>query len=191
VAELADVERRGRRAGRLAKRSPARNPNTREDSQSVGSVVTFGQFRVLDLGDLPWNQELALMCPANTIGTVDLYMVSVHGLASSGSSAAHHAVPRMSLKAGMLTRQRGAGRSVERCEHGQPEADETDRQSKLEDCCHPTLPAAFVPGLIASTTPEGPYNQRGGSPTWHPLQPLVRQTFSAVPSGLRPADWLR
>jgi len=78
--------------------SPARNPNTREDSQSVGSVVTFGQFRVLDLGDLPWNQELELMCPTNPIGAVDLYMVSAHGLAGSGSEALVHGVsPRVAV----------------------------------------------------------------------------------------------
>lgn len=34
---------------------------------------------MLDLADLTWNKERALMCPNNPIGTVDLFMVSHHG----------------------------------------------------------------------------------------------------------------
>ena len=49
-----------------------------ENAQSVGSVVTYGKFRVAHLGDLTWNKEFDLMCPANRIGTVDLFV----GLAS-------------------------------------------------------------------------------------------------------------
>ena len=51
-----------------------------ENGQSVGSLVTFGEFRAIDLGDLLWNNEIDLMCPTNKVGTVDLYMVSHHGL---------------------------------------------------------------------------------------------------------------
>ena len=40
-----------------------------ENAQSVGSVVTLGQFRAIDLGDLLWNKEFELMCPNNPIGT--------------------------------------------------------------------------------------------------------------------------
>ena len=47
----------------------------------MGSVITFGRFRVLDLGDLLWNNEHDLVCPRNMVGTVDLYMVTHHGLA--------------------------------------------------------------------------------------------------------------
>jgi len=50
-----------------------------ENGQSVGSVVTLGRFRAADFGDLWWNVELALMCPNNPIGTVDLFMVTNHG----------------------------------------------------------------------------------------------------------------
>jgi beta-lactamase superfamily II metal-dependent hydrolase len=50
-----------------------------ENGQSVGSVVTLGRFRVADFGDLLWNVELALMCPNNPIGSVDLFMVTNHG----------------------------------------------------------------------------------------------------------------
>jgi competence protein ComEC len=69
-----------------------------ENGQSVGSVVTYGQFRAIDLGDLLWNNEADLMCPANPIGTVDLYLVSHHGQDNSGSEVLVHALrPRVAI----------------------------------------------------------------------------------------------
>jgi competence protein ComEC len=69
-----------------------------ENAMSVGSVITFGQFRAIDLGDLTWDTELALMCPNNPIGTVDLYLVTHHGLDVSGSEALVHGVrPRVAV----------------------------------------------------------------------------------------------
>jgi competence protein ComEC len=50
-----------------------------ENSQSVGVVVAFGKFRFADLGDLTWNKQLALLCPDNKIGKVDLYLTTHHG----------------------------------------------------------------------------------------------------------------
>ena len=67
-----------------------------EDEQSVGSQITFGKFRALYLGDLTWNLEFDLMCPANRVGTVDLFVVSRHGQSSSNSEALVHAIqPRV------------------------------------------------------------------------------------------------
>jgi competence protein ComEC len=69
-----------------------------EDEQSIGSHVTFGKFRLLYLGDLPWNQEFDLLCPSNRIGQVDLLVASRHGQPSSNSEALVHAVqPRVIL----------------------------------------------------------------------------------------------
>jgi hypothetical protein len=60
--------------------------------------MTFGNFRLLYLGDLPWNQEFQLMCPANRIGTVDLFVVSRHGQPSSNSETLVHAIrPRVAV----------------------------------------------------------------------------------------------
>jgi len=56
-----------------------------DNGQSVGSVVTLGRFRAADFGDLLWNNEIALMCPNNPLGTVDLFMVTHHGLNASNS----------------------------------------------------------------------------------------------------------
>jgi competence protein ComEC len=69
-----------------------------EDEQSVASHMTFGKFRLLYLGDLTWNKEFDLMCPANRIGTVDAFVVSRHGQPSSNSEALVHAIrPRVAL----------------------------------------------------------------------------------------------
>jgi beta-lactamase superfamily II metal-dependent hydrolase len=64
--------------------------DTSENAQSVGSVVTFGKFRLVHLGDLTWNKEFELMCPNNPIGTVDLFVVSHHGQAISNADVLVH-----------------------------------------------------------------------------------------------------
>jgi len=74
------------------------DPDPTENAQSVGSIVTFGRFRVAHIGDLTWNKEIDLMCPANRIGTVDLFDVSHHGQAIWNSPALVHALhPRAAI----------------------------------------------------------------------------------------------
>ena len=69
-----------------------------ENARSVGSVITFGQMRIVDLGDLTWNKELELMCPNNKIGRADLLVVSHHGIDQSNSPALVHALePRVAI----------------------------------------------------------------------------------------------
>lgn len=50
-----------------------------EDNMSIGLLVSLGKFRMLDMADLEWFYDRKLMCPANRIGTVDVYQVSIHG----------------------------------------------------------------------------------------------------------------
>jgi beta-lactamase superfamily II metal-dependent hydrolase len=50
-----------------------------ENARSVGVLITYGQFRFLDLGDLTKKKELELACPNNLIGNVDLFLVTHHG----------------------------------------------------------------------------------------------------------------
>ena len=69
-----------------------------ENPRSLGVLVTYGKFRFLDLGDLTKDKELGLVCPNNLIGTVDLFLVSHHGTASSNSKALVHAIhPRVAV----------------------------------------------------------------------------------------------
>ena len=82
--------------GAFQRKPDAATPD--DNGQSVGSVITFGRFRVLDLGDLLWNNEFDLVCPRNMIGTVDLYLVTHHGLDRSGSPTLVHSVlPRVAV----------------------------------------------------------------------------------------------
>jgi len=55
-----------------------------ENAASVGTVTSFGRFRMADFGDLTWNHEHDLACPKNLIGTVDLYLTTHHGQDISG-----------------------------------------------------------------------------------------------------------
>ena len=67
-----------------------------ENAQSVGILIQFGSFRMIDLGDLTWNKENELVCPNNKVGTVDLYLTTHHGLDQSNSPAVVRAVhPRV------------------------------------------------------------------------------------------------
>ena len=61
-----------------------------DNGYSVGSVITFGRFRTIDLGDLLWDREFDLMCPVNRIGTIDLYLSTHHGSNLSGSEVQVH-----------------------------------------------------------------------------------------------------
>lgn len=56
-----------------------------DNDQSVGFVLRFNDFTFLDLGDLTWNYEKALVCPSNMLGKIDLYQTTHHGLDRSNS----------------------------------------------------------------------------------------------------------
>jgi beta-lactamase superfamily II metal-dependent hydrolase len=51
----------------------------KEDNNSVGVLIAYGKFRMLDLADLEAYRAWELVCPNNLIGTVDVYQVNVHG----------------------------------------------------------------------------------------------------------------
>ena len=63
-----------------------------ENAQSVGSVISFGRFKAVHLGDLTWNKEFDLMCPINRIGTADVFFVSHHGQPVSNAAVLVHAL---------------------------------------------------------------------------------------------------
>jgi beta-lactamase superfamily II metal-dependent hydrolase len=69
-----------------------------ENEHSLGLVMNFGKLRLVDLGDLPWAKEAALMCPANKLGKADIYIATHHGLYYSGSPALVHGIaPRIAV----------------------------------------------------------------------------------------------
>jgi competence protein ComEC len=73
-------------------------PDATENARSVGTVMTFGNLRIVDLGDLTWDKELELVCPNNKIGHAGLFVVSHHGIDQSNSPALVHGLaPRVAI----------------------------------------------------------------------------------------------
>lgn len=73
-------------------------PDPGENAKSLALIVTLGNLRVSDLGDLFWDQEHELACPVNKVGVVDLYMTTHHGTATSGSPQMVHALhPKVAI----------------------------------------------------------------------------------------------
>jgi competence protein ComEC len=69
---------------------PRRADDDAEDGQSIGTLVTFGAFKFIYLGDLTWNVALDLFCPRNKVGTVDAYLITHHAQSHVGSLGAYH-----------------------------------------------------------------------------------------------------
>jgi len=65
---------------------------TPENYYALGTVIRYGNFRMLDLADLTWNQEKALVCPNNLLGTnFDVYNTTRHGTDFAGNPVLVHA----------------------------------------------------------------------------------------------------
>ena len=69
-----------------------------ENKASAGTVISFGRFRMVDLGDLTWNAEHDLACPKNLVGIVDVYLTTHHGQNISGLPMLVHGLhPRVAI----------------------------------------------------------------------------------------------
>jgi competence protein ComEC len=78
--------------------SPEPPADKTENPRSLGTLITFGKLKILDLGDLTADKEHELMCPVDKIGHVDIYIASHHGFNQSGSAALVHAItPRVAI----------------------------------------------------------------------------------------------
>jgi len=69
-----------------------------ENVRSLGTLITFGKLRILDLGDLTRDKEMQLVCPKNKLGKIDIYIVSHHGWYQSNSPAFVYGIaPRVAI----------------------------------------------------------------------------------------------
>lgn len=78
--------------------SAMRDIENSENDRSLGMMITFGNLRIADLGDLTWGKERPLMCPVDKLGKVDILVVSHHGMDRSSSPALVDALaPRVAI----------------------------------------------------------------------------------------------
>jgi competence protein ComEC len=64
-----------------------KEPNKTENSQTTGVLVSYRRFTFLDVGDLTWDKEMDLACPANKLGRVSLLLATHHGFFNDQSGA--------------------------------------------------------------------------------------------------------
>lgn len=142
-----------------------------ENARSLGTLITFGAFRMIDLGDLTWNKELELVCPSNLIGSVDVYLTTHHGMNMSGPPQIVHALrPRVAIM------NNGATKG------GTPEAWQTIRQSPgMEDIWQLHYATA---GGKENNTPEQFIANLDENPqaNWIKLSAEVNGTFTVTNS---------
>ncbi len=68
-------------ANPLCESAPPDKPvDPSDNARSLALIVHHAKFDFLDCGDLTWNVEKKLVCPINSIGSVDLYQVTHHGM---------------------------------------------------------------------------------------------------------------
>ncbi|HXW56690.1 MAG TPA: MBL fold metallo-hydrolase [Candidatus Cybelea sp.] len=98
AATISDPLPGGGEENPACKDAPPYPTDQTENRRSVGTWISFGKLRILDLGDLTRDEERELMCPVNKLGHIDIYIVSHHGSDQSNSPVLVDAIsPRVAI----------------------------------------------------------------------------------------------
>lgn len=82
----------------IAKEHKPKPEDKSDNARSLGFLISYGDFRFLDLGDLTWNIEYKLIAPSDKIGLVDVYQTTHHGLEISNNPVLIQTVkPRVAI----------------------------------------------------------------------------------------------
>jgi competence protein ComEC len=168
-----------------------------ENGQSTGSVITYGKFRTVHLGDLLWNVEGELMCPTNHIGTVDVYLTTHHGLDHSNSKQVVHALQPRVVIMNNGTRKGGQLESYQTFETSPGLENLWQLHWSYNGMLHHNVPSQFianidspaqVAALVANSPAAGaaPAPAAGGAP--------AQSAFPNGPQGVAahsPAFWIK
>jgi len=92
------ADKKGAAENPIAKAYKPKDEDKTDNARSLGFVLSYGQFRFLDLGDLTWNIEYKLVSPSDKIGLIDVYQTTHHGLDISNNPVLINTVrPRVAI----------------------------------------------------------------------------------------------